>query len=1064
MSTPDGSNVDICYIVTYAAESARVSGAPCSRLQDRHCANFQSALVWSRPVNTEACVTRRYFGALSLLVAATASWSCFDEPRSLTAPRSADAPRAAIVDESRGGPSEFFWLPPTVASAPSVTGAFDGSALNDLVVEVCELAADNTCVAGAPVAQFTSTGTPVPQRISLNAAGEYYTVNWLTGISHVNESSIYRVRVLRSGDELGYLDVQFVGNTPALTGIDQSQYVGVKRGQQLTLRFRIDEPSARTRVRLNEVESSGGVPGDWIELYNPSSVPLSLAGYVVRDGDDAHTYTLAADATIPAGGYFLVEEADLGFGLGGADAARFYAPDGTTLIDSYAWTAHAASTYGRCPDGSGAFQTTTAITKGAANDCRIIVVINEVESSAGSPGDWVEIFNPGLAPADIGGFTFSDADDTHRYVIPSGTVVPAGGYAVLEEAAFAFGLGAADAARLFRPDGSLVDSYAWTSHAFTTYARCPDGTGAFTTATSSTKGAANDCSPPPRVVINEVESNGGTPGDWVELYNPATIPADISGYGFLDNDNTHTPYIIPAGTTIAPGGYYVLDEASFGFGLGGADAARVFGRDGSPVDSYAWTTHAPTTYARCPNGAGSFITSVSSTKGATNDCVPPAMVINEVESNGGTPGDWVELYNPAAFAVDISGYLFRDNDDVRAPYVIPAGSVVGAGSYFVLDEATFAFGLGAADAARLYRPDGTPVDSYSWTAHATTTFGRCPNATGPFATTLSATKGGANVCVGSVVYAPWPGDGAVQTASDAAAFGGNLSGLSYQAATAGSPAVLWAAKNGPGTLYRLVWNGSTYAPDVAEWSVGKSLRYPDGTGNVDAEGVTVLPGTSTAYVGSERNNDVSAVSRNSILRYDVSVGGPELIATHEWNLSADLPVTGPNLGVEAITGVSDDILVAHGFFDERLGHAYNPAEYANHGSGLFLVGVEATGTIYAYALDHSTGGYARVATIASGHTGVMALEFDADNAQLWAFCDDTCQGHSSVLRISATTGRFAIVQQFARPIGMPNLNNEGVAFAPVSECVAGMRTVIWSDDAETGGFSLRRGTVTCASF
>ena len=34
--------------------------------------------------------------------------------------------------------------------------------------------------------------------------------------------------------------------------------------------------------------------------------------------------------------------------------------------------------------------------------------------------------------------------------------------------------------------------------------------------------------------------------------------------------------MIPAGTTIAPGGFFLLEEAAFGFGLGGADSARLF--------------------------------------------------------------------------------------------------------------------------------------------------------------------------------------------------------------------------------------------------------------------------------------------------------------------------------------------------------------------------------------------------------------------------------------------------------------------------------------------------------
>ena len=71
-----------------------------------------------------------------------------------------------------------------------------------------------------------------------------------------------------------------------------------------------------------------------------------------------------------------------------------------------------------------------------------------------------------------------------------------------------------------------------------------------------------------RVVINEIESSGGTPGDWVELFNAGAAPADVSGWTFLDNDDAHTPYVIPAATIIDAGGYLLLEEARFGFGLG----------------------------------------------------------------------------------------------------------------------------------------------------------------------------------------------------------------------------------------------------------------------------------------------------------------------------------------------------------------------------------------------------------------------------------------------------------------------------------------------------------------
>lgn len=120
-------------------------------------------------------------------------------------------------------------------------------------------------------------------------------------------------------------------------------------------------------VRINEVESNGGTPGDWVELFNAGATTVDLSGYVFRDNNNAAGYVLPSGTTIAANGYLVLEEAQFGFGLGGGDAARLFAPDGTTLIDSYVWTAHASTTYGRCVNGSGAFTTTTAPTKGAAN-------------------------------------------------------------------------------------------------------------------------------------------------------------------------------------------------------------------------------------------------------------------------------------------------------------------------------------------------------------------------------------------------------------------------------------------------------------------------------------------------------------------------------------------------------------------------------------------------------------------------------------------------------------------------------------------------------------------------
>jgi hypothetical protein len=590
------------------------------------------------------------------------------------------------------------------------------------------------------------------------------------------------------------------------------------------------------------------------------------------------------------------------------------------------------------------------------------------------------------------------------------------------------------------------------------------------TACSDTAAANVICSPDegvaaprPKVKVNEVESSQGSPGDWTELYNADAAAADVSGWIFKDNDDSHV-YTIPAGTVIPAGGYFVIEEAAQSFGLGSADSARLFDAAGGLVDSYSWTAHAATTYGRCPDGSGEFKATTIVTKGAANDCTAPRpdIKVNEVESSGGVPGDWTELHNASSFAGDIGGWVFKDNDDTHA-YVIPAGTVIPPGGYFVVEEAAQGFGLGSGDSARLFDAAGALVDSYAWTAHAAVTFGRCPNAAGGFTNQTVSSKGMTNSCPPSTFA--WPGTNDVTVQDLAPQFSSNLSGLTYDAG------VLWAVVNGPGTLFRLVQSGGSWVPDTnADWSMGKALRYPDGSGNPDSEGVTLGASlTDGIYVATERNNDASSTSRSALLRFDVSVSGASLTATHDFNVTALLPVVGANLGIEAVTWVPDSYLVAKGFFDQSAGHTYVPGEYADHGTGLFFVGLEGGGSIYVLALNHATGGAVLVATIVSGQTGVMGLEFDRETNYLWFTCDDTCNNASAILELdtapgSATLGRFFVRRVFDRPSSLPNTNNEGFAIVPEAECSAGFKSVFWSDDNDLDGFSLRRDSVPCGSF
>jgi hypothetical protein len=320
----------------------------------------------------------------------------------------------------------------------------------------------------------------------------------------------------------------------------------------------------------------------------------------------------------------------------------------------------------------------------------------------------------------------------------------------------------------------------------------------------------------------------------------------------------------------------------------------------------------------------------------------------------------------------------------------------------------------------------------------------------------------------SAAVSPWPGKNQVKTVDVEAQFKSDLSGLTYEPAAAGATGALWAVNNLSGTLFRLIQSGNGYVPDTANgWTSGKTLRYPTGQGQPDSEGVTF--GASLAdgvYVGTEHDGADASTSRPSVLRYDVSGAGTTLTATHEWNLTSLLPALGANTGVEGITWVPDSYLTSQGFLDESKAHAYSPAEYANHGTGLFFVGVEQSGKLYAFALDHADSSAALLATITTPVAGVMGLEFDRDTGDLWFNCDDGCDNESGILHVdtradSSSRGKFVVYRLFQRPSSLPNSNNEGIAIAPNAECSGGSKRFFWTDDADQDGFSLRFDLIPC---
>ncbi|PPF38651.1 lamin tail domain-containing protein [Pseudoclavibacter sp. AY1H1] len=606
------------------------------------------------------------------------------------------------------------------------------------------------------------------------------------------------------------------------------------------------------------------------------------------------------------------------------------------------------------------------------------------------------------------------------------------------------------------------------------------GGGAALAVPMSANAATTPAPDPTGVVINEVESSGGEPGDWVELFNPGIGAIDLSGYVFTDNspeDATHR-YALADGTTLQPGDHLVIEEADFAFGLGGGDSAMLFAPDGTTlVDEHTWTQHAATSYGRSPNGTGAFTETSEPTKGAENlfaGVAPTSpVVINEVESNGGTPGDWVEVYNRSAETVDISGWTIVDDNADHTPAPAPASTVLAPGEFYVYEESSLGFGLGSGDSATLADSAGTILDSTTWIDHADVSWARCADGDGDFRATTASTKGALNTCSDVPVETPaptapapepWTGSPEVAPIASDVMLGEDMSGLEYQYSAEGS--TLWAVDNGTGGLYRFDVAVDGGVTPAAGWEEPKRVRFQADAGNPaaagpDAEGVTVSAAhPESVYIGSERDNSDKATNENTILKVDlVDASGPDVVAAAEWDLTSSLPQVGANTGIEAIEWVADSELEGR-LLDERTGAPYDAANYPG-ADGLFFVAVEETAGVYAYAL-FDDGTAARVATLESGLGGVMALDYDESTQTLWGMCDNGCGGTSALFQFGAADGSAGYsVTHVARPAGLPDTNNEGFAIAANETCLDGTRAAYWLEDGVQTD-ALKQGALACA--
>ncbi len=183
----------------------------------------------------------------------TFSLTCVDEEQP-TAPDVA-GPSPTISDAAHDVRDHFYFLPPLVAD-PEPTGEFDPSFLPYLAVVVCEW--DGTECVEPPIADFSSETGPGSETLRIDEDDEHYIVNWHTKDSNLDPDKMYRIRVLAGEVELGFADVDVVSKGSQLKSVDTGEFIALKDGRTLPIKFRIQEGILGVEV----VGSGGGTVTD----------------------------------------------------------------------------------------------------------------------------------------------------------------------------------------------------------------------------------------------------------------------------------------------------------------------------------------------------------------------------------------------------------------------------------------------------------------------------------------------------------------------------------------------------------------------------------------------------------------------------------------------------------------------------------------------------------------------------------------------------------------------------------------------------------------------------------
>ena len=292
----------------------------------------------------------------------------------------------------------------------------------------------------------------------------------------------------------------------------------------------------------------------------------------------------------------------------------------------------------------------------------------------------------------------------------------------------------------------------------------------------------NGGTPSGKVVINEICGRQDPDDDWLELYNPSMDEADLSGAQIVKIDEDGKDEVIftfAKGKTIKPGEYVVVatltGELQAGISNSKEVGLRLVAANGEVMDKFDRDKNVGEgksheiggSYARIPDGTGSWTVVDKATRGASNGDSPTIgggsdngkLVINEVCGKQDPDDDWLELYNNSQTDKDLSGAKIVKTDEDGKDEVIftfTKGKTIKPGEYVVVATLTGELQAGISNkkqvALALVTADGTEIDKFDRNKDVGDgvqheeggSYARVPNGTGSWKVVDKATRGQAN--------------------------------------------------------------------------------------------------------------------------------------------------------------------------------------------------------------------------------------------------------------------------------------------------------------------------------